>query len=202
MFTVNWAKERDSTSAGLKERKRGSERRTWLAGCFYWILLSTRKLAKFTWMNEDSSSISLWLYSEADPCPLCMISPEECSYYVNWQCSLTWLAHVQRLFKQPTYTTPPTPTITTTTHTHPHTHTKVHVHIEPAHPIPLLQTIPTVFVNSYTLMLLNAGQISDQSHKAHTRTRTHTYMQGRKLGSKHKTTEKLNCFPSAALWTL
>lgn len=32
-------------------------------------------------------------------CLLCMMPPEECRHYVNWQCLLTWLAHVQRLFK-------------------------------------------------------------------------------------------------------
>lgn len=88
------------------------------------------------------------------------------------------------------------------THTHTYSHTKVHVHIEPARPIPLLKTIPTVFVNWYTLMLLNAEQTYNYSHKTHTHThRVHAHKQGRKLSSKHETTEKLNRFLSVALQT-
>lgn len=164
MFTVNPKEQRDPSSGGLKERKTGGyERRPWLVGCCLLNSVKHKKIVK-VYINGGGQFIHLCcLYSEAVLFLLRVISPEECPYYVNWQCSLTWLAHVQRLFKQPPYTHSPK-------HTHTYSHTKVHVHIEPARPIPLLQTIPTVFVNWYTLMLLNVEQTYNYSHKTHTHT--------------------------------
>ena len=80
-----------------------------------------------------------------------MITPEELL------CELTWLAHIQCLFTQTTYSHP--------AHPQTRTHTEVHVHIESARPIPLLQTVPTVSVNYTMSMLLDTEQSSVYSHK-------------------------------------
>lgn len=149
---------------GIKRKKEGKWKKHLM---FLLNSIKDKKIAK-VYMNEWGQFIhlSLCLYRS---CPLCMISPEQCTYYVNWQCLLTWLAHVQHLFKQPTYTTKhPDPTKT-------QTHRKVHVLIEPAHPLPLLQTIPAVFVYQCTFLFLNAERISDQSHTKKTHMRS--YMQ-------------------------
>lgn len=116
-----------------------------------------------------------------------MISPKLCCYYVNQQCSLTWLAHVQHLFKQPTYTTTDTrPCLQKRKKKKSQSRRKVRVLTEPAHPLPLLQTIPTVFVNWCTFLFLNAEQFSEQS--LHKTTHMRLEMQAKKqntLSSKH-----------------
>lgn len=75
MFTVNgktWGR------AG-KQRGGGKSR------CLYQVLFNKRKLPKFTWINEESSYITFsWQCGSC--CLLCMISPKECNYYLNWQC--------------------------------------------------------------------------------------------------------------------
>lgn len=156
-----------------------------------------KKIVK-VYMNEWGQFIHLSLSLEWSY-PLCMISPEECSYYVNWQCSLTWLAHVQRLFKQPTYKTPPPLPHPTNTHTHTHIHAVTHTHTHKGE-YTLILLIQSHYCRQSLQCLWTSTRLccsmQNTSHASHTK-QTHTYlqyMQGRKLSSKHKTTEKLNCY--------
>lgn len=93
-----YSKPRDSSSGGLKTKKKAKWKTD--SACRMFLLNSVEKFGQV--YIYDGRQFSR-LYSDAAFSLLCMISLEECSYYVNWQCSVAWLAHAQRSFKQPTH---------------------------------------------------------------------------------------------------
>lgn len=138
------------------------EWRTW---CFYWTPLNTWKIVR-VYLSDATRAVhpSFCLSLEWDwsPLRLCDITkavlllcePTVLTDMVGSCSALVQRANIHN------YRHPPLPT---KKKKKSQPRRKVRVLTEPAHPLPLLQTIPTVFVNWCTFLFLNAEQFSEQS---------------------------------------